>query len=201
MYRTSFAILLVCILAISSLAFNSSDTYQDLETGETSLTEFRGKLLLVEAFSTSCGHCEDQHPVLEEIYQDYQDDIYLLSISISSQDTVQTVEDFNSTFPSSWNVGLDSSDFFTDSYGIWGTPTFLLFSAEGEFGSCTVGQQSKDQLTQMLDSALEDIDAYTQENSGDGECERRSGIDPLSSIFLIAVIVYVAYYFYNRRKG
>lgn len=52
-------------------AYNLDGSYTNLDGDEVEFSTFQGKPLLVEAFSTVCDHCLDQHPVMVELNDKY----------------------------------------------------------------------------------------------------------------------------------
>ncbi len=48
-------------------------TLPDCHGAKVSLSEFRGRVVLLQFFQTGCPVCQREAPILEEIYRDYKD--------------------------------------------------------------------------------------------------------------------------------
>jgi thiol-disulfide isomerase/thioredoxin len=122
----------------------------DLEGVEQKLSDFKGKVVIVNFWTTWCRYCLDEMPYLEALHQS-QEDVIVLAVNVSeSRNDVQAfIEEQGFTFP----VLLDlEGEVFTD-YRSRAYPTTFAISAEGIITSIKVGAFDAAGLEQLVKSA------------------------------------------------
>ena len=107
------------------------------------LSQFRGKLVLIEFFTTGCTYCIQQLPAIKTIQNIYNEQIEIISISVWERDSVEGLVDHIEVEGITWWVTQDTTSavfqngvFYTASsaYNVDGTPTIVLVTPEGELG-------------------------------------------------------------------
>ncbi|MHA2503367.1 MAG: TlpA family protein disulfide reductase [Candidatus Kariarchaeaceae archaeon] len=96
---------ILLIISIPVVASPYGFTYLKLDGTESDMQSYSGSYLVVELFSTECSHCIDYHPILAEVYPNYEAQIELISLSIDSDDTLDKISDFINDHPTTWEVG------------------------------------------------------------------------------------------------
>ena len=163
---TIFTTLISPSLAYQNLSFTSMDNEN------VSFDDYKGKPLLVEAFSTTCSHCQDQHHDLLEVYNEKNASINFLSLStVTDTDDIDTILEYNESYPTPWDLGWDVNKTFEDTYNIQGTPTMIIFDQDGTYASCSIGKRNSTVINAEIDAFLADPDGYIASNSGEGQCE------------------------------
>ena len=190
---------ILLVMAIFTTLISPTLAYQDLSftsmnNENISFDDYKGKPLLVEAFSTTCSHCQEQHPDLLEVYNEKNASINFLSLStVTETDDIETILGYNETYPTPWDLGWDESKEFEETYNIQGTPTMILFDKDGTYASCSIGRQNSTVINAEIDAFLADPDGYIASNSGEGQCEDINGGDfatLVSAILLGGIIIY-----------
>lgn len=110
-------------------------TLGDGKGNNYTLSDYKGKLVLVNFFTTWCGYCEEEMPDFQKIHEKYKDeDVAILAINvqqdskeISIDGVLEWVEERNLTFP----VLFDEDGTATDNYYISGYPTTYVIDKEG----------------------------------------------------------------------
>ncbi len=99
--------------------------------GEVALTDYRGKVVLINFWATWCGPCKAEMPSMEALYTDYpRDDFEILAVSIDIDPNapVKTfIEDFGFTFP----VLLDDAFEVNGRYQVRVVPTSIVIDRKG----------------------------------------------------------------------
>jgi thiol-disulfide isomerase/thioredoxin len=108
----------------------------DFETktlsGESiSLSSLKGKLVLINFWSTTCPPCLEEMPQFEELQKDWakRDDVKLLMIDAG--EAASTVSQYLKKFDYTFTVLLDPGFEVGKKYGIRYTPTTLIIDKDG----------------------------------------------------------------------
>jgi len=129
--------LLVSMLAATSLASSSlegraaPDFALKSSTGENlRLSEYRGKVVMVNFWATWCGPCRQEMPLLDELYQRYQRvGFNLLGVNIDddSRRAMQMIDELGVNFP----VLFDARKEVSKLYEVEAMPVTVLIDREG----------------------------------------------------------------------
>lgn len=93
-----------------------------------SLSDFRGRPLLVDFWATWCGPCRETMPEVERLHRKYRGQLQVVGINIegNSQDVLSYLDEGGYTFPVLFDSGNWDSSVAT-SYGVSSIPrTFLI---------------------------------------------------------------------------
>ena len=135
-------------------------TYPDTDGNEYSLSSFKGYLVYVDVWSTSCGPCIEEFPALQKLEKEYHGkNMIFLSISIDrdKDDWLKMVNE-----KELGDVQLWAGDLWGDGeysgivkhYAIYSIPRFMLFSADGTVISIDAPRPSSTGLRSLLDANL-----------------------------------------------
>ena len=90
------------------------------------LTEFRGKPLLVNYFASWCAPCRTEAPALEMISKDIA--IFGIAYKDRSEDTAEFLRQFGNPFQA---IGMDIDGRTGIRWGVYGVPETYLLDADG----------------------------------------------------------------------
>lgn len=130
-------------------------TVYDLEGNEVSLSDMRGKAVVLNFWATWCGPCKGEMPHFQSLYEEYGDRVEFMMVNLTdgAQDTQENVEKFimenGYTFP----VYCDTSLYAAAVYGVYSVPMTFFIGADGEALYYQIGAMSED----MLRGAIEDM--------------------------------------------
>jgi len=118
------------------------------------LSQFSGKPVLIEFMSPICGHCMKMIPKIKELHEKYGDRIVFISIAVkwylTDQQLVELTADLIKKYGANWlHLGDMDGDVWT-SYGIRGTPTYILLDSEHRVVWRHEGELSKDYLEKAI---------------------------------------------------
>jgi thiol-disulfide isomerase/thioredoxin len=130
-------------------------TMKDLDGKEVTLSEFAGKVILLNFWATWCGPCRAEIPDLVALQQEHPDDLVVLGVVMMDTfgDKVRTMAtDLKMTYRV-----LDGSDRtdVEEAYGpMWGLPTSVIVDRDGTIAKRQTGAASKEAFARMLEPLL-----------------------------------------------
>ena len=143
--------------ATAILAANDEDiqkadfTLTDLKNKKVTLSELRGKIVLVNFWATWCPPCRKEMPDLDAIYNHYKSQgLVILSIS---DESLFKVGSFISQAGYTYPVLTDPTRATFKKFHIEGIPQSFVFNREGKLVAQSIDECSQRQLFQMLAKA------------------------------------------------
>jgi thiol-disulfide isomerase/thioredoxin len=133
-------------------------TYPDIHDRTVSMSDLKGKVILVDVWATWCGPCKVQLPYLKQLEEDMKGkNVTFVSISVDEakdkEKWKQMVTDQQlggiQLFAGGW------SD-FPKYYKITGIPRFMVFDQRGRIVNADSPRPSEPELKKLLDTALSD---------------------------------------------
>ena len=130
------------------------------------LSEYKGKVVFLNFWTTWCPPCKEELPYIQEIYEEYnenKDDVIILGIanpktsnSAYSQDnkTIEEIKEFliqnNLTYP----VVFDETGEIFDKYFIQAFPTTFMINKDGKIYGYVTGGLTKDNMKSIINQTL-----------------------------------------------
>jgi peroxiredoxin len=117
------------------------------------LSDYRGRVVLLNTWATWCPPCLAEMPDLEAYYRQHQDDGFVV-LAVNDGESpgavAAFVEERGFTFP----VLLDPEGVVLDAYDVRGLPTSFFIDREGVVRGVWMGQLSPDRLKTIVDPLL-----------------------------------------------
>ena len=115
-------------------------TLETLETTQASLTlsELKGKAVLLNFWATWCPPCRDEMPSMEALYQRYKDS-GLEIVAVNVREDSARVQAFMASYRLSFPAVLDADGRVSTVYGVRALPTSFLINKEGKIVARLVG--------------------------------------------------------------
>jgi cytochrome c biogenesis protein CcmG, thiol:disulfide interchange protein DsbE len=122
-------------------------------TGETMrLSDFRGKPVIVNFWTTWCPPCKKEMPDMEKFYQHYHSEVGLLAVHLTSQDTVENAKSFINDYQLSFPVVLDKKQKVLKKYQIQTIPTSYIIDGDGVIRKKMIGPMTYKQMEEITAS-------------------------------------------------
>ncbi|MFI8687183.1 peroxiredoxin family protein [Rossellomorea sp. NPDC077527] len=92
------------------------------------LSELKGKKVIVNFWATWCPPCKEEMPVLQEFYDKYGKDVEILAINIDPQ---YNVKEYQASLGLTFPILLDTDDKINNAYDILTVPTTYIINEQG----------------------------------------------------------------------
>lgn len=137
------------ILAANDAEIEQADfTLKDLNGKKVTLSDLRGKIVMINFWATWCAPCRAEMPVLDAIYTRFQSQ-GLVVLSITDEDASKA----NSfTAPNRYHppVLIDSDNKVHELFHIEGIPRTFVIGRDGRLVAVAIDQQTQRQFLKML---------------------------------------------------
>lgn len=129
-------------------------TYPDVSGKDVSLSDFEGKVVVVDVWTTTCGACFAQHVYLSKLEEEMQNkDVVFIGISLDKDQQKWKDVVKEKGLDGIQLYASDKSQFAKD-YNITGVPRFIVFDKKG----CVVKEEaprpSDSRLKEMIEAEL-----------------------------------------------
>ncbi len=125
----------------SSLPLAPNFTLPDTELEEVSLSDYEGKVVLLDFWATYCKPCEEEIPLFVELYDEYRGQGFEM-IGISLDDGLDVVDPFIQRLGVNYTILLAVPG-LVQKYNIPGLPAAFLINRRGRIVKVFDGEQEK----------------------------------------------------------
>lgn len=114
-------------------------TLKNLEGKDVSLSDFRGKWVIIDFWGSWCGWCIKGFPKLKDAYEQYKPELEILGVDCNEPEANwrKGVEKYKLPWVNVYNPA--DTDILTN-YAVQGFPTKVIVSPEGKIANITVGE-------------------------------------------------------------
>lgn len=144
------------VYSMKAGAMAADFTYPDVDGKMVSLSDFKGKVVLVDVWATWCGPCKQQIPYMKEIEEEYHGkDVVFISVSVDEDKDRQAWQNMVKEkkmggvqlFASGWSK-------IAKDYKIDGIPRFMVFDKKGNVVTVDSPRPSDPKLKEILNAEL-----------------------------------------------
>ncbi len=126
----------------STLSSAPNFTLQTLDGKEVTLSELKGKVILLDFWATWCGPCRESIPHLIQLYKNYQKDgLVVIGMNVEKGE-MDTVRRFVKSLDIPYPITLSPDEVQRD-YRVSGLPTTILIDKQGRIREKMVGFTSE----------------------------------------------------------
>lgn len=145
-------------LSDEKIALLENAEFEDFDGNTVRLSDYEGKVVLLDLWETWCVPCLVSFPTLQEVMNQYPDDFVVLAVSPGIMDSPDQVREFaaDHDYTFDYLFGYD----LAEELEISGIPFKIYFSPTGEYVKHTMGsrgperdyQDTMEVLEQFLDT-------------------------------------------------
>ena len=124
-----------------------------LNGGTLTLSDLRGKVVLVDFWASWCPPCRQEAQTLAQVYREYADQpVEFIGVDIwdRREDALAYINNYNVPYPN----GIDEKGTILINYGVTGIPEKFLIDQNGILRQKLVGPTRADTLRETLDELL-----------------------------------------------
>lgn len=127
-------------------------TPTDIDGKTFSLSDYRGKVVVIDFMATWCGPCVAQMGHLKQVYSNYGDKVLIMSIDVDPNETNEMIRQFKASYGDEWifaggpNVGI--------TYEVIYIPTMYIIDQRGRIVYKNVGVTPYSTLSVEIDKLL-----------------------------------------------
>lgn len=135
-------------------------TFTTLGGQPVNISDWKGKVVLIDYWATWCGPCRKSFPSLQKLYEKYKDNpnvvIAVVNVWERSEDRVVTVQDFLKQNPTlTFPMYLDKTDAVVQKYGVTGIPTKFILGKDGRIQFKEVGLAPDEQFIEETSKKID----------------------------------------------
>ncbi|MEU0488802.1 TlpA disulfide reductase family protein [Nocardiopsis sp. NPDC006139] len=129
-------------------------TGTDLDGEEISLTDYTGRVLVLNIWASWCGPCRAEQPVLDEVHAEYRGlGVDFLGVNTKDDETAARAytKAQEVAYPSLYDQPGEITQAFRDTVPPRAIPSTLVIDPEGRIAARVIGATTYGQLTGLLD--------------------------------------------------
>lgn len=117
-------------------------TLKDLSGKDVSLSDYRGKWVILDFWGGWCGWCIKGFPSLKEAYAKYKGEVEVIGIDCNESEEAwrKAVEKYQLPWVNVYNPVKGVQDGICKEYAVQGFPTKAIINPEGKIANITVGE-------------------------------------------------------------
>jgi|SRR5687767_9370447 len=134
---------------------NFDFTLKDVNGGTVRLSDYKGKVILLNFWATWCGPCKLEIPALVEAYQEHRDRGFVVLGVLSEDDpSPDDLRGFMGAFRMNYPVFRENAD-LGDAFGpLWALPTSFVIDRHGSICTKHMGAVSREMVEREIKGLL-----------------------------------------------
>ncbi|GMU95244.1 MULTISPECIES: TlpA disulfide reductase family protein [Ignavibacterium] len=125
-----------------------------LEGKEIRLSDYRGKIVIIDFWATWCPPCRKGIPDLISLQEEFKKDLVVIGISLDQQNTIKDLKPFIENYKINYPVVLGDEKVVKDYGGISAIPTSFIIDQKGNIVDSHVGLVPKAVYADQIKSLL-----------------------------------------------
>ena len=119
----------------------SSVTFEDFTNNEINLSDYKGKLVIINFWATWCAPCKKEMPSLDKLYQNSNfKNLEVLAVNMEEPNKLKTKKFFSELNVKKIKIFFDNDLNFLKKFKLRGVPTTVLINKKGEEFATIIGE-------------------------------------------------------------
>ena len=155
----NFFLLLFCFNIFSSISQTNEDVplnniaineiprpipsiiFEDFTNNEINLSDYKGKLVIINFWATWCAPCRKEMPSLDNLYQNSNfKNLEVFAVNMEQPNTLKTKKFFNDVKIKKLKIFFDTKLNFVKEFKLRGVPTTIFINKKGEEFARIIGE-------------------------------------------------------------
>ena len=125
--------------------------------GTLRLSDLRGKVVMVDFWSSWCPPCRQEAPMLADVYREYEG-MPVEFVGVDIWDTEAGARDYLERYGVTFPSGEDARGQIAVEYGVRGIPEKYFIDGDGVIRRKFIGPMERELLTGLLDEYLRELE-------------------------------------------
>lgn len=130
-------------------------TFEDMSGNTVSVSDFKGKVVLIDFWETWCKPCLAIFPTMQKLQEEYPDDFVVLAVNPGFADTKEDAQNFISEHDYDFKYLIDSND-LNEKLNVQSIPFKVYVDADGIFIKSDIGSYGENKDYNALKSVIEE---------------------------------------------
>jgi len=175
-------------------------TLTSIEGTTFSLSDYRGKVVVLTLILTTCHLCQEEMGELAQLRQAYPD-VVILTVSIDPLETDENLRSFKEEYNADWTFARDTSKLASQYQGyVLATPTIVVITPEGYISFRKVEVVPLEDLKSAIESAYQEEGELIPTPTPAPEDGQIPGFEAISAVMLIGILVIVQRLAKGRKR-
>jgi peroxiredoxin len=96
-----------------------------------SLSDYRGKPVILNMWATWCTPCRAEMPEMQNFYDKHKDEVHIVAVNLTANDSVESVKEFVNDYGITFPILLDTNNFVGVSYRVLSIPSTWFLDKNG----------------------------------------------------------------------
>jgi thiol-disulfide isomerase/thioredoxin len=164
--KTQIIITLIIILStlLIGCTNNNNDTWGDapdfslrsIDGGTFTLSDHIGTIIIIDLMATWCPPCIQQMSQLEETFNEFGNNIIIVSVDVDKDETSDDIKTTFGDFIDKWTFVLDDNkEDVAKAYEVSAIPKLIIIDKKGNIYYTHVGYMQYSALSEKIDKLLE----------------------------------------------
>jgi len=130
-------------------------TLTDIDGNNFTLSNYLGKVVLINFFATWCLLCKEEMPELVAFHEKRGNEIIMISIDTDVTETIGDIKEFMQEYNAECIFALDTSEeYVMGKYKVIGVPSIFIIDANGDISYDHLGPVKENELLREIDKAM-----------------------------------------------
>lgn len=129
-------------------------TLEDIDGNSHSLSDYKGKVVVLNFFTTWCKYCKNEIPYLQKISDEYADDVVVIGINITQQDNSSNLSKFLDDAGAKYLVLKDEKSLVSNQYVSIGIPTTVIIKEDMTLHTIIPSYLEFEKLKELVEQAI-----------------------------------------------